>query len=1041
VTRSLVGHALGVALALACPLAPPALAGEPSSSPAEGQGTLRGVIFDAGGRPLAGARVRAGGAEATTDAHGAWALSLAAGSHGVSLVGPDGETVELGVVVVVAGRVTELLASLGPTGPVVSVESPGEALAAVSSPTGPPGAIHGTVTDPATGRPIAGARIYLRGSPLTATTGEDGRFSLQVPSGAWDLAAIRPGHASANLAVQVKADEVLSLVIALEKTGLQLSDVTVSAPRIVGGTADALDQRKESAAVSDILGAEQMSKAGDSDAAAALKRVTGLTVIDGKYVYVRGLGDRYSATLLNGSSLPSPEPEKRVVPLDIFPTSLVEGVVIQKTFSPDRPAEFGGGVVEVRTRGIPEKALFNIGVSGTLSPGTTFAEGRVGPEGPTDWLGFGSDYRALPASIGDEPIKAAGRFSDGGYSAEELEAFGEAMPMRWGLDARELPPDFGTTLNAGGRLRLGEVSFGGLAGFVFNNGWDIDEGTRSVYASGADGLTESRRTTFEQTDNTVRLGGAVAAGVEWEGHGSITSTTLLNRTSTSTGLSYLADDPTGSNDTLSERSSWVEQQLLFEQVAANYDANFLIIDARYSTAVAARLEPDRREWTYNVTGEDDLVLSQRGGWSDIQYLTLDDRSDDAALDLTVPVPVLEQGTRVKVGGLRATRARTSATRRFGYTFHGTEGIDMSAPIEDVMVPANIGEDEADDPGYLVLEENTINSDDYSAGQDLYAAYGLADVAFTSRLRAMGGVRFERSVQTVTTFEQFDTDKEPVVANLGSSDWLPAATVTYGLGPASEPDRMLVRLGYGRTLSRPEFRELTEVQYYDYRTGRTLFGNPDLRRATIDNVDARWEWYPRDGESVSAAAFFKYFDHPVESVVAVSAVSGSVGTFANATSATNYGVEFEARKRLDILAGWLADVYAGGNVSLIASEVDLSDTEGNQTSDQRPLQGQSPYVVNAQLSYENPDIRTNVSLLYNVFGPRIVDVGTSGNPDTYEMPVHRVDLVWTQGIDKHISTRLKGTNLLDWPSRQMVGDNVSEETRDGWSVGLGLTWAP
>ena len=174
-------------------------------------------------------------------------------------------------------------------------------------------------------------------------------------------------------------------------------------------------------------------------------------------------------------------------------------------------------------------------------------------------------------------------------------------------------------------------------------------------------------------------------------------------------------------------------------------------------------------------------------------------------------------------------------------------------------------------------------------------------------------------------------------------------------------------------------------------------------------------------------------------MAVSAVSGSVGTFANATSATNVGAEFDVRQRLDRVADWLRDVYVAGNVALIASEVDLSGTEGNQTSEQRPLQGQSPWVLNAQVSYENPDLRTSVALLYNAFGPRIIDVGTSGIPDTYEMPVHRVDVVWTQGIGRHLQARLKGSNLLDWPSVQMVGENVSEETRSGWSVGAGLTW--
>lgn len=1004
-------------------------------------GTVVGLVFDANGQPVAGLPVRLGASSTVTDAEGGFSIEVQPGEFEAEL----GVDVRLPGVVVRSGSTTELLVTLSEP-PVVGLELPSGSQARVGERTGPPGVLAGRVIDPARKAPLAGARIFVRGATATAVSDEDGRFTLTLPEGPWDLSVLRPGYGTRGLSATVVANETSPLQVELEKTGMELPELTVSAPRIVGGTSSALDERREASTVSDVLGAEQMSKAGDSDAGSALKRVTGLTVVGGKYVYVRGLGDRYSSTLLNGSSLPSPEPEKRVVPLDLFPTSLIESVVIQKTPSPDRPGEWGGGIVEVKTRTVPEKPVFNIGLSGTWVAGTTLGTAELAPAGPTDWLGFGQEFRALPASVAaasaEAPIQPGGIFSEGGYSAEELEALGEAMPNRWGLSARDVPPDYGATLNAGGRLRFGKLSLGGLVGMVYGNGWDIEEGTRSNYANAGEGeLVLSRQTAFVESQNKVRLGGALALGADWDDDYSLTSTTLLNRGSTASGITYTADDPTGTGDTRAHRSAWVEQQLLFEQLAARADFGAVLVEARYSIAFATRDEPDRREWTYNETESGGYVLSQRGGWSDIQFLSLDDQTQDGALDVTIPIPKLGTDTRLKLGGQRASRTRSAGTRRFGYSFKGTDGLDLSQPIESLMVPENIGEENEDDAGYLQFEENTINSDDYSAGQEIYAAYAMADAGLLPRLRALGGVRLERSEQTVSTFQQFDTEKEPVVADLGSTDWLPAATLTFAVGPAKTPDTMLVRAAYGRTLSRPEFRELTEVQYYDYRSGRTLYGNPELRRATIDHADVRWEWYPREGESVSAGVFFKYFDHPIESVVAVSAVSGSVGTFANATSATNYGLEVDARQRLDIVHEALSDVYLSGNVAAIVSAVDLSDTEGNQTSTERPLQGQSPWVVNLTASYENPDLRTNVSLLYNVFGPRIVDVGTSGIPDTYEMPVHQLDLVYTQGLGKNFSTRLKATNLLDWPVTQMVGDKVSEETHNGWSIGLGLTWTP
>nr|MBA2320487.1 TonB-dependent receptor [Deltaproteobacteria bacterium] len=737
-----------------------------------------------------------------------------------------------------------------------------------------------------------------------------------------------------------------------------------------------------------------------------------------------------------GSSLPSPEPEKRVVPLDLFPTSLLEAVVIQKTFSPDRPAEFGGGIVEIRTRGIPEEPVLSLSLTGTYSAGTTLRLADFGETGRTDWIGLGKDHRALAPALAEAAeetaIKPGGIFSDDGYDADELEAFGEMVTPRWGLTERQLPPDFGAAVTTGGKVTFGDVEVGGLAGAVFSNAWSVDEGFRSIYSVGeGDVLQEKRRTTFTETQNRIRSGGALSVGASYDDRVSVTSTTLLMRSSTGSALTYLADDVTGSSDTQTTRIGWEEQQLLFEQVVAHVDLDRVVIDGRYATAIALRDEPDRREYTRDVT-DSGLSLAQSASWNEIFYTTLEDRTREVGLD--VSVPVREDG-RIAAGGVSVRRQRTSDTRRFTFNFQGSEGIDLFDPIEDVMTPENIGEEGDDDPGYLELAENTTSSDDYSASQRLDAAYLLADVPWTDRFGTLVGARVERSNQTVSTFQLFDTSLTPVVAELQTTDVLPAATMTFGIGRKESPDDMLIRAGYGRTVSRPEFRELTSVAYYDYRSGRLLFGNPDLERATIDNVDLRWEWYPRAGETVSAGLFFKYFQDPIESIVAVSAVSGSVGTFANATSATNLGTEIDVRRNV------ISDFWLTANTSFIASRVDLSESGGNGTTEKRPLQGQSPWVVNAQLSYENPDERRNAALLYNVFGPRIVEVGTSGIPDTYEMPVHRVDLVMSQGFGPHWQLRAKGTNLLDWPVRQRTGGEIAEEARSGWTAGLTLTWSP
>lgn len=292
-------------------------------------GALVGVVFDEAGRPLAGVEVRAGGETTRSGPDGGFGLVVEPGRVAVELRGPQAWS---GQVEVRAGLSTELLVSLGPR-PHAEIEAP--VAEAVVAEAGPPGQLRGRIVDEA-GQPLAGVRLFVRGVAVEAVSDRDGRFSLDLPSGRRDLSAIRAGYATLTEAVELAPGGPTEVAWRMERAGVQLAELTVRAPKLEGGAAAVLDERQEAASVADVLGAEQMSRAGDSDAAAALRRVTGLTVIGGKYVYVRGLGDRYSATLLNGSALPSPEPEKRVVPLDLFPTSLLEAVVIQKTFSPDR---------------------------------------------------------------------------------------------------------------------------------------------------------------------------------------------------------------------------------------------------------------------------------------------------------------------------------------------------------------------------------------------------------------------------------------------------------------------------------------------------------------------------------------------------------------------------------------------------------------------------------------------------------------------------------------------------------------------------------
>jgi outer membrane receptor protein involved in Fe transport len=1024
-------------LVLALSLPAPALAGD-------GEGAVSGVVFDATGRPLAGVSVEVGGVLVQTDRDGAFRAAVPAGATRVAV---RGGTVE---VAVVAGITSEVLVTLPPRGaPDFLVEQP-EAGPDATTLDGPSLPLRGRIAREGDRAPVAGARVYVRGLAISATTDAEGRFALDLPAGTWDLSIVSSQYATqqVNGVVLSETTSTPDLTLELVPVGLALDDFTVRAPKVTGSTAALLDERRTASAVTDLVGAEQMSRAGDNTAAAALRRVTGLTVVGGRYVFVRGLGERYSATLLNGSTLPSPEPERRVVPLDLFPSSMLESIAIQKTASPDLVGEFGGGVVQIRTRSLPAEPIRELTVSTAYRGGATFTEGPAGARGPTDFLGFGARFRALPgdvaAATADEPLKAGGMFSEGGYSLEELGGFSRSIARRWDVGTARVAPDVGVqgTLGRSWDVRGGRV--GAISGLTFSNAWDRDDAERNVYSVGVGGEPELRRvTTYDAVSNRILLGGLLGIGAELDSGHEIHATTVVTRVSEYEAARYDADDPFGPEDKRQFTTAWIEQMLIVQQIRGEHrfgadDRGTLAW--RYAISKADRLEPDRREHTYEVT-QSGLRISQRGTWNEIAYVDLDELNHDLGADLTWEV-LRERGTRpgrLKAGFQLNERRRTSDTRRFSFEFRGTEGIDLSASLDTIMEPANVGPTGDPSRGYLVMFEQTQNSDDYRASQSLQATYAMADLPITTRLRAMAGARLERNNQQVSTFELFNAEATPAEAALDDLDLLPSALLTWAVGPKGEAvESMLVRASYGRTLSRPEFRELSVVPFQDFRTGVLFFGEPGLKRATIDHLDARWEWYPRAKESVSLAGFYKRFNDPIEQVSAISAVSGLAATFANADSATSIGVEAEFRVHFDHFDDRLADFYLSANGAVIRSRVDTGGAVSNDTNPIRPLQGQAPWIANIQLGWDDPE-RGNLALLYNATGPQLADVGQQGVPDTYQLPVHRVDLVGAWTLGRGFTFQLRAQNLLDSPDRLRTGTNLAEQVFNGRRVQLGIQW--
>jgi outer membrane receptor protein involved in Fe transport len=900
------------------------------------------------------------------------------------------------------------------------------------------GAVEGRLLDQGKGTPVAGARIFVRGQPVEGRSDRNGRFTLRLPAGGHDLTVVHTRFATATVrAVAVVADAETPLEIALARAAVELDAFTVSAPRIVGSTLESLAERRSADAVSDVIGAEQMARSGDSNAAGALKRATGVTVVGGRFVYVRGLGERYSSTLLNRCSLPSPEPERRVVPLDMFPAEQLEGVVIQKGYTPDLPAEFGGGTVRLRTRAYPKKLQGRLSLSTGLTLGQTFTRGLMSASGPTDVLGVDGGFRGLPDEVAAAsraaPLLERDMFSTRGYTAAELERFGEALVGRMTPRRALVPPDLGLGAMVGDSGAL----LGGHGGFLlsasYGSDWRREEATATLLTVGAGGALEpAHHYQFDETEHRVTLAGLLSMGLDWGEAHKLRATTLLNRITTDGARVYEGSNRDVATDIRVSRLRWIERMLLSQQLRGlhRFDKlRHLTIDWRYAISVATRLEPDRVQTRYDYEpAADAWYLSDRPEGNRRVFSDLDDLAHDLGVDAELDVWRGGGATvRLKAGAWLLVKDREVDTRRYKYVHKGplsTDAATLALTPQAIFTPERIGSD-----GFQ-LTETTLETDNYLASQLAVAGYVSGELSLGEALTVAAGARVEHSSQQVQTFEPFNPDGVPITADLTKTDVLPALTATWAFN-----DAMALRLGASRTVSRPDFRELSPATFNDVTGGRQLFGNPDLNRAILSHADLRWDWFPSAGELVSLGAFYKHFQDPIE-VIVVPSAQLSV-TYANAAAANNVGLELEARKTLGAVHPALADLYVAANASWIYSRVALPRGRSIQTSKVRPLQGQSPFVVNVQLGYDNADTGTSASLLYNVAGRRIVEVGALGAPDVYSEPFHQLDLVLSQKLGAGLALSLKLKNLIDLPVAITQGSHVTRTWHRGRQLSVGI----
>jgi outer membrane receptor protein involved in Fe transport len=881
--------------------------------------------------------------------------------------------------------------------------------------------VRGTVVDAKTGEGLIEAQVQVvkGGKKATAITEVDGSFELELPPGEYELRVFTALYAGQRVKITVDAGTAEKVDVKLVPEEGSTEEVLVEAKIEKRTEAAQLQIRRRAVTVSDTISAQEISKTPDSSAGDAVKRVVSVTLIDGKYVALRGLEGRYVTTLLNGVVLPSPEPDRNAVPLDLFPTSLLSNLTVIKSYSAEFPGQFGGGTLLIETNSYPDDLEVKLSVGTSVSTTATGQEHLYQPSpGSSGFFGFDSGARALPSAVPTDRAVMG--------NASETESVGEAFRNEWSPEAETVWPNLTLGATVGNSNRFAGKRLGYLVSGSFRRGFTLREGVSRKTAVTDDGVTPTDDLRYQLGEQEATIGTLANVGFEIDRNNSIGLFGLYTHVGESTGLSSNGFSERENADIEVNRLQFVERALSFGQLTGFHRAPAAAnLELRWqgNLATTARDELDSRDTTrvYDNVNQAYTFESQPG--SGQRYFSfLDDLSYGGGADLTLPLSIF----KLRAGATAQLTDRDFDGRRFRYRFVGDDPTVLQQPIEQMLGADNIGT-------AFRFQEDTLQEDVYEAGLDVYGGFGIAEAQLGSRLRAIGGLRFERSIQSLSNGTPLAVSGQVVDVERTDDDFLPTANLVYALTP-----QMNVRAAYSKTLVRPRFRELAPFLFFDYVRRRSISGNPNLLNTLIHNADLRWEWFTGDSGVFAVSGFYKRFQDPIEQVAA-NADQGDA-TFRNASSADLVGGEIEARTSLGILAPALRDLRVGANVAAMWSSVELAPGSELNTSQERPMYGQSPYVVNLNLEYANPKI-LDVNLLYNVIGKRITDVGVDRVPDTYEQPFHRLDIVASRRLGADLKLKLSVANLLSQDVELTQSNVVVSSYQPGVSFSLGLDWSP
>jgi outer membrane receptor protein involved in Fe transport len=896
------------------------------------------------------------------------------------------------------------------------------------------GTIGGVVTDAKSGEAIIGANVIIQGTQVGAVTDVEGKFMI---------ANVKPGTYSLTITfITYKANVVNDVVVeGAKRTDLkvpmqeddatELTEIVVAATREINNDVSLINAIKESKLVVSGISAEQIVKLPDNDAAQIMKRVPGITIVDNRFVMVRGVPDRYNQVMINGAIAPSTEVDKRTFSFDLIPSGAIDQLLIYKSATPDLPGDFGGGVIQIKTKQTTSDEYISFGLNFGYRANTSLKDFNESAKSPTDWLGFDNGFRSLPNGFPSvEALKTTGQTS------ALREQAGKSLSNHFDYSTSKAPVDYGFNFGYARNVSFGRIQASTLTALNYSTNYQYYKASFNKY------------TTFDTDPETIST---YQNDFKDSNYSHETKISLIhnwlfnlsdrNKIEFKNLLVQIGDNKT----TLREGHDNSQLPGLWNNNSYYYLSRFIYsgqLEGVYSLKDNSakfnwmlgmnyidRSEPDYRKFRRNYDesrGEFRMILPPSANLFDANryYSSLTDHGYQHSLTFEKKFGNLEEKRTpiVKAGYFLDYKKRSFSARYISYlypsNFDGAYGNELSyAPINTIFSQQNLFTNNPDgtaNPGFAI-QDGTDPSLHYQGTTFIYSGFVSGNIP-VGKFDIGAGIRVEQFDQ------KLDNYLKPV-HNVKTSP-LPSVNIAYNL-----TERSLVRVAYSKTVNRPEFRELAPFLFYQFEYNVNLIGNPDLKIATIDNVDLRWELYPNPGELISLGAFYKNFKNPIE--LYQQNASGNIQfSYQNAPKAYTTGVELEVRKSLASLgvSKFLRNLSVNINSSLIKSEVDMGDSPNLFQKRRRPLQGQSPYVINSGLYYNDPDLGYSVNIAYNVIGNRIMAVGSVIAPSWIERPRNAVDLQVAKSFKNSMEVKLNIQNVLNSKYR-LFQDNDENQKID------------